>query len=267
MAPSASPGVDLASFAHPIIINLPERTDRLTDSLVELSRAAGRSIEIDRDVQVIHPARFAQAGGFANPAYRSNLDAHLRAARLAREQGHERALVLEDDVAFGPGWSTWGPGLLDQLADRPWQLANLGYLDEWGEAPVRPDVPLQGSESVRPRGVGWARFDGRVNGSHAYFLHRSVLGEWIAHLETVLTGVPGDSLRGPMSSDGAINTFFWINPDRIRLLATPNLAGTRPTRSDIAPGPVDRLPVVGDLAEAIRRWGRRRNPERAINYR
>ncbi len=267
MAQSASAGVDLASFAHPILINLPERSERLADSVAELSKASGRPIEVGRDAEVINPARFAQAGGFANPAYRSNLDAHLRAARWARESGHERVLVLEDDVAFGPVWSTWAPGLLEQLSDRPWLLANLGYLDAWGEAPVRPDVALPGSESFRPRGVGWARFDGRVNGSHAYFLHETILDDWIDHLEAVLTGTPGDNLRGPMSSDGAINTFFWIDPDRIRLVVTPNVAGTRPTRSDITPGPVDRLPVVGEVAEAIRRWSRRRSRESAINYR
>ena len=279
MAKPVSAGVDLASFARPIVINLPERTDRLADALTELSRASGRPVEVGADVEVIRPARFTEAGGFANAAYRSNLDAHLQAARLGRELDREQVLVAEDDLAFNPLWATWGSGLLAGLADRHWQIANLGYLDEWGEAPTEPDQALPGSlaakradsssGSLNPphAGIGWARFAGRVNGSHAYLLHRSVLDAWIDHLTTILHGEPGDDLRGPMSSDGAINTFFWINHELIRLLATPNLVGTRPTRSDITPGRLDRLPLIGDAVEVARRLNRRRQRASAINYR
>lgn len=268
MAQSVTQGVDLASFAQLILINMPDRQERLADSLAELTWASGRLIEAGRDVQLIRPARFDDAGGFANPGYRSNLHAHLQAARLARESGRERTLVLEDDVAFGPAWPSVADGLLQELTERTWHLANLGYLDEWGEGPSTPDETQPGAvTSASPTGVGWARFRGRINGAHAYLLHRSVLEEWVDHLETVLDGTPGDDLRGPMPSDGAINTFFWIDPDRIRLVAVPNLVGTRPTRSDIDPGRIDRLPVVGQLAEKARRWLRRHGRGATINYR
>lgn len=268
--PMAQPifaGVDLASFARPIVINLPERTGRLADALTELSGASGRPVEVGDDVEVIHPARFTEPGGFANPAYRSNLDAHLRAACLARALGREQVLVVEDDLAFNPLWSTWGAGLLASLADQPWQIANLGYLDEWGEAPTEPDQALPGSLAVNLDGIGLARFTGRINGSHAYLLHHSVLDAWIDHLTTILHGEPGDDLRGPMSSDGAINTYFWIHHEQVRLVATPNLVGTRPTRSDITPGRLDRLPLVGDAVEVARRLNRRRQRASVINYR
>lgn len=262
-------GVDLVSYAHPILINMVDRPERLADTLDELSIVAGRPIAAGRDVQLIRPVRLneADAGGFAKAGYRSNLDAHLEAARWARSSGQERVVVLEDDVAFNPAWSRWGPALLAQLDARSWDLASLGFLDEWGEAPVTPDEAVEGSVAPEaPGGVGWARFAGRTNGAHAYLLQRSVLDDWIDHLTTVLDGEPGDDLRGPMPSDGAINTFFWIEPDRIRLVATPNMAGTRKTRSDIDPGLVDRIPLLGSVAEVGRRWYRRRG-RGAINYR
>lgn len=268
MAQSVSPGVDLASFAHPVLINLPERPERLADSLDELSTAAGRPMVAGDDVHLVRPVRFDDPGGFLNAGYRSNTHAHLQAATWAREQDKERILVLEDDLAFSPAFAAWGPRLIEALAEETWQLANLGYLDLWSEAPARPDEPLAGTVSPSlPAGAGWARFAGRVNGAHAYFLHRSAYDVWIDHLETVLVGEPGDDLRGPMASDGAINTLFWIRPELVRLVAVPNLVGTRPTRSDIDPSPVDRLPVLGSLAEVARRWVRRRRREQAINYR
>ncbi|MEM9565179.1 MAG: hypothetical protein AAGA93_21330 [Actinomycetota bacterium] len=266
MASPVTPGVDLVSFAHPVLINLPEREDRLVDSLAELSIAAGRPVAVGDDVHLIRPERFSDAAGFANPGYRSNTHAHLQAATWAKERGLERVLVLEDDLAFGPAWSMWGSRLVEALATGSWDLANLGYLDVWNEAPTVPDEPIIGGGGTGVDPAGWARFAGKVNGAHAYLLAESILDDWIAHLEAVLAGRPGDDLRGPMASDGAINTFFWVHSDRVRLLAVPNLVGTRPTRSDIDPGRIDRLPMVRSVVESARRWNRRRG-RRAINYR
>ncbi|MEM7275690.1 MAG: hypothetical protein AAF547_21620 [Actinomycetota bacterium] len=252
MHPRPGAGADLVAFATPILINMANRPDRLRDSLDELRRVTGRAIEPGRELHLLRPERFDDAGGFANPGFRSNLDAHLRAARWAAATGQERVLILEDDVGFRPDWVRHGPALLAELADRPWHLASLGYLDTWGEAPTGPN--------------GWVRFGGKVNGAHAYLLHRSAHEAWIAHLEAIAVGTPGDDLQGPMPSDGALNTFAWLDPDHIRLLAVPNQAGTRPTRSDITPGLVDRLPIVADVVERLRQLRRRRGTS-VVNYR
>ena len=110
------------------------------------------------------------------------------------------------------------------------------------------------------------RFSEQVNGAHAYLVHHSAYDSWIRHLEAVADGTPGDDLQGPIPSDGAINTFCWVNPDAIRLVAVPNLAGTRPTRSDITPSAIDRVPMLSDLAERLRAWRRRRHGSKVANY-
>jgi glycosyl transferase, family 25 len=272
MAERAIEQGDVLDFAAPVLINMADRPERLADSLADLSAAVGRPIRAGRDVHLIRPVRFADPGPFANAGFRSNTHSHLRAAQWARAEGHERLLVMEDDVAFCPSWPVWGPRLLADLAGRPWHLASLGYRDAWGEAPTVPDEPLAdlgGEGVVEPEpagGIGWARFSGQVLGAHAYLLHSSAYDAWIEHLEAVLDGTPGDDLQGPMPSDGAINTFFWMDPDRIRLLAVPIAVGTRATRSDITPALVDRIPVVGPVAEVGRRWYRRIRPQSSINY-
>lgn len=255
MNPQSQHGVDIVSFAKPILINMEDRPERLKDSLLELSDAARRPVTAD-DLQLIRPREFTESGGFASTGFRSNLDAHLRAARWARAARFERVLVMEDDLSFGPMWPIHGAALLDRLADRRWHLANLGYLDVWNRAPEFDPVT----------GPGWLEFTGQVHGAHAYFIHRSGLDAWIAHLEAVAAGTPGDDLQGPMPSDGAINTFPWVNTETVRLLALPNMVGTRPTRSDITPGMVDRLPLLGDLVEHLRAVRRRHGPK-VTNFR
>ena len=255
-APVGSDPVDLIEFASLALINMANRPERLQESLSELGAVAGREVQAGVDVHLIRPKQFDDAGGFTNPAFRSNLDAHLQAARWAKETGADRVLVLEDDVSFGSDWLRHGPRLLTELAGREWHMANIGYLDVWNEA------AQAGADSA----AGWVRFTGRVNGAHAYLINHTGYDRWNEHLEVIATGTTGDDLRGPMSSDGAMNTFSWVDADVIRLLAVPNMVGTRPTKSDITPSQVDRFPVIGDAAERLRAWRRRRYGSTVANY-
>jgi hypothetical protein len=253
MAATSTVG-NLLDFAAPVLINMADRPRRLRDSLTELARAAQRPKLTADDVDIIRPTVFDDPAGFTNTAFRSNFDAHLRIARWALASDHERVLVLEDDIAFHPQWQVLGPPMLTELLDQPWHLATLGYQNVYHEAPqaAGPD-----------EAPSWVRFSQRVDGAHAYLLHRDGLASWVEHLSAIWEGEPGDPVRGPMASDGAINTFTWADPSRIRLLAVPNLVGTRPTRSDITPSPYDRLPLVRTLAEETRRLVRWVDPGRA----
>ncbi len=259
MDTTGKPKTDLVQFAKPVLINMVNRPGRLRDSLIEISQAAGRRLDAGSDVHIIRPRKFDHPAGFTNCGFRSNLDAHLQVVEWANEQGHERILVMEDDLAFNPQWVHHRCGLIEDLSNQEWQLASLGYFDIWNEVPD--------ADALDPnRSSGWIEFSKRTNGAHAYFLHHSAYDRWIDHLQAISVGTPGDDLQGPIASDGAINTFGWVYPEIIRLLALPNMVGTRPTASDITPSPVDRLPLVRTVSEHIRKWRRDRHGANVTNY-
>ena len=225
---------DLLSFARPILINLPHRTDRLADSLAELRWVAGRPVEPGVDLEVLRPTELTEANGFINANYRNCLISHLRAARWGRENGVERLLVLEDDIQFERRWPAEGPAALSELNDLDWDIANLGYLGT-----VDPD----GNRVTRASTV-WHRFTGEVIGSHAYLVNGRFFDTWITHLEAIAVGEAGDRLRGPMSPDGALNTMTWVEPTTARYVAVPSLVNQRPSRSDVNTGLLDRMPGI-----------------------
>ena len=230
---------DIATIADIALINLPERTDRLDHALSELARCAGRLLEPGRDLRLIRPQRFDDAGGFLNPGYRSCLMAHLEAAESAGTETDRLLLVLEDDVTFEPRWPELQHRALAHLAEQPWHLANIGY-----EGP-----PVEEPDG---NGMRWARFRGEVIGAQAYLVHPGFLPTWIAHLRAIATGSPGDDLRGPMGPDGALNTITWCDPSVVRMMAVPSMAGQRSFRSDITPSRYDRIPLARPALQALR---------------
>jgi hypothetical protein len=215
-----------------MLINMPDRTDRLKVAMRELSRLADREMQVGEDVDLIVPRRFDDAGGFINAAYRSCLDSHLQAARHGLASGDDWVLVFEDDFTFDRRWLTIEHEALSYLRDNEWDLASLGYI----RAELRPSSPGVAFE--------WQRFSGELAGSHAYLLHQRFLPTWIDHLEAIAVGQPGDDLQGPMAPDGATNTITWRKPEVVRLVAAPCMFSDRPSRSDLMPSRLDRTPVL-----------------------
>ncbi len=233
----------LLSFAFPILINLPDRKDRLRDSLRELEKLAGEPVEAGVGFHLLRPPTFTDAGGFVNAGFRSCLHAHLEAARFARDHGLERVLILEDDIAFGSSWVRRQQQVLTDLEGFDWDIVNLGYLDGPGAPTANPEF-------------SWERFTGEVIGCHAYLVTGAFLPHWIDHLEAIASGVPGDHLQGPMSPDGALNTITWLAPETRRFLANPSLVDQRASRSDINTRAIDRVRFLRPLIERIRRMRR-----------
>lgn len=229
----------MLKYAKPVLINMPERTDRLRDSLRELSWASGRPVTED-DIYLLTPPQFDDAAGFINAGYRSCLHAHLEAAKWGLANGVERLLVFEDDIQFAPDWRTTGVAALEQLEAEPWDLATLGYLPNLG-----------GPEQLGT--FEWQRFDGEVIGSHAYVVNGPFLPRWIQHLEAISTGKPGDELTGPISPDGAFNTIVWVDPNIKRFLANPSLVDQRPSHSDINLSRVDKMTALSLPVRLLRR--------------
>lgn len=230
---------DLLTWASPFLINLESRSDRLRESLAELSWACGRTIQVEADIQLVRPQTFAEPAGFASAAFRSCLHAHLDAATRGLEQRPQRLLVLEDDLHFDHRWAELAPTVIAQLDELDWDIINFGYL-------AGRDAPAQAPT------FGWERFDGEVTGSQAYVVNGRFLQTWIDHLEAIVAGVPGDRVRGPMGPDAALNTVTWAEPDTMRYLANPSLVGQRPSRSDISPRFLDRVMPEGKALTLVR---------------
>jgi hypothetical protein len=256
----------LVDTAFTVLINLPRRTDRFRATMRELDRVTGRRLHVGEDLELLRPPTFDEAAGFINPAYRSCLHAHLEAARLGQASGADRVLVLEDDVTFHPAWDHLESRALAELAGTDWDIANLGWESATEPADLdSPHVPLvddagEGADRSAENRAGragagddvWQRFRGELIGSHAYLLTGRFLPTWIAHLEAIAHGVPGDDLRGPMAPDGALNTITWVDTSVVRLRAVPSLAGQRPSRSDVNTRWIDRVPLARAGATTLR---------------
>ncbi|MGF1595805.1 MAG: hypothetical protein ACFCVK_02580 [Acidimicrobiales bacterium] len=228
---------DLLTYAHPIVINLPEREDALRRTVHALTTISGRRLARGADVEVVRPRRFNHAGGFADVAVRSRLDAHLQAALWAERHDMDRVLVLEDDVVFSHRWAEIGPEVLSDLVAMDWDLASLG-----------PDLPvdaLPGREDDAERGGRWTRVGAITgDGSHAYLLSRQFLDPWIDHLAAVTVGRPGDEIQGPMGPGEAMSTITRISPWTKRYVATPPVVA-RSAPPAPRPSLVSRLPLIG----------------------
>lgn len=86
------------AFNKIYLINLPDRTDRLKDSLTSLS-AIGIQ-RTDPKLTVFCAIRPVHSAGFRTPGAHGCFRSNLGALDDAVERRHSRMLLLEDDVMF-----------------------------------------------------------------------------------------------------------------------------------------------------------------------
>ena len=86
--------------------------------------------------------------------------------------------------------------------------------------------------------------------AHFYAVHRRAMPSLIDHLEDVLNGRQGRDFIA-MPFDGALNHYRKLSR-QIAFLANPKLGWQRPSRSDIAPGRLDRIPLLWPFLEKVR---------------
>lgn len=231
-------------FDRVYIINLPERTDRRADMEKELA-SAGLSPAPDH-IEFFPAVKVADAAGFANAGYHGCFRSHLEVFKKAREVSAKHLLVLEDDAAFSPHFHRDEEALAAQLQSQPWGLALLGHED---------------LEPPSDRPIRLISFPGEVGLSHFYAVHFSILDRLIEFFEAVLRRPPGHPDGGPMSPDGALNFFLARNPDIPAFITAPNLGRQRSSRSDLSPRWFDRIPVMRQAVELLRRakhWFKRK---------
>lgn len=185
----------------------------------------------------------AEAAPFQSAGVKGNFLSHLSILRLARDDCLESVLILEDDAEF-LDLSLALSFLTEQLSSVDWGVVQFGYTAPEG------DAPATAARTLVP-------FRGEVLGAHCYAVHRRALPRLIEHLERQISGTPGDPVYGPMSFDGSLNTFAWVNEDLARYLLVPSVCRQRSSRSSVDPRMLDRLPVARALLRLARRARRR----------
>lgn len=225
-------------FDSVFLVNLPERTDRLSSARQEFGRIGWEL----RDDYVFAARRFTEAKGFPNAGYRGCFHSHLDCLREAREAGSRNVLVFEDDIALSSALPRLTPSLIERLDRDDWALAYFGH-EESGE------IGQAGPETDK---VALVPHEGYVKQTHFYAANSSHFDRLIAHFETIATGERSDLGLVPMSPDGAFQVYRQMNPDALTLIADPKLGWQGSSRSDIMPRSIDKIPALAPILSTMR---------------
>jgi len=225
---------------HAYIINLPARSDRRRGVRAELKR-----VDIDPEdprVQIFEATRPQGKGGFPTIGTRGCYMSHLGVLKHARDQGHERVWIMEDDVCFDPRWRDIEQDLVRQFEIYPdWWIGYLGWATP-GQAPRLGT----GSPLLEPSAEA-------VTHSHCWAVQRHAFDPMIAYLDSCLSRPKGHPDGGPMHVDGAFARFRQRNPEAKTLICKPGVATQRSSRTDIHDlRLVDRLPIVREAMQFLR---------------
>lgn len=224
----------LDGFQRIIVVNLPERNDRRREMEQQL-RAVGADPN-DPRIRFFAAARPREVGDWPSIGARGCFQSHLEILRAAAADGLESILILEDDCDFTPRPTAMRAALVEQLADREWDLCYLGH-------PEALDDAAPGT---------WVAHDRPFQQSHCYAVHGRALPRLVEFLEAVTKRPAGHPDGGPQHYDGALNMFRMQNADVVTLLAAPSLAHQRSSRSDIFEHWYDRVFGLKQLFELRR---------------
>jgi len=110
----------LDTFSRIVVINLPDRADRRREIDAELRRA-GLSLDHPA-VELFAAQRPTEAAGFPSIGAHGAFRSHLGVMERMLDQGWDRVLILEDDMAFAPGFDSRLPALATALQTRAWGM-------------------------------------------------------------------------------------------------------------------------------------------------
>ena len=222
-------------FDHAIVLNLASRLDRRAEMSREIAQLGWPENQISW-YPAIDPRTPA---GFINGGVRGCFLSHLAALNMARNAEYQTILMLEDDCAFSPHFKAMAAMA---VADTTWGICYLGHIEN---VPAAPGVFAE-----------WPAESG-VSLTHCYAVRWPVLPLLCRYFEAMLLRPPGSRDGGPMAADGALAWFRRAHPEIRTMMASPSVAGQRPSRSDLSPHLVDRIPVVRHAVGAFRSWRRK----------
>lgn len=206
-------------FQRIYVINLPQRRDRRREMARQL-RMIGTGFS-SSSVRLFEAVRPQTQDSFPSIGARGAFLSHLKVLQEARAQQLQKILILEDDLDFIPGFSSKFGAVAEELGREDWSMFYGGY--------VLPDS----SQPQSNRALIPADPSLRIQTAHFIALRGPAIGEVVDYLETLLARPGGDPRGGPMHVDGAYSWFRQAFPQRLTLLATPQLGFQRSSRSDI----------------------------------
>jgi GR25 family glycosyltransferase involved in LPS biosynthesis len=223
-------------FDRTAIINLPERSDRRTETGNEFKRAGW---SIDNDKSGFFPAIKPQdPAGFPSAGVRGCFLSHLNVIKQARHDNLDNVLVMEDDIAFVPAVESIGAEIILELKQTPWDFLYLGHEHT----------------SAVTSGKRLEKITEPLLLAHCYAVNSTVFDRFLEFLEQVLQRPPGHPEGGPMHYDGAISTFRMQNTDVKTFVAIPSIGYQRSSRTDLHPLTIwDRWALLRPFMETVRR--------------
>src|SRR5689334_2371185 len=87
-------------FAGVVLINLPERSDRLAAAVREFEKSGYALSHPASRILIMPGKRFDDLDGFPSTGMRGSFTSHLRAIELARSLKLKNVVICEDDVKF-----------------------------------------------------------------------------------------------------------------------------------------------------------------------
>jgi hypothetical protein len=92
-----------------------------------------------------------------------------------------------------------------------------------------------------------------VTGAHFYAVNGPFIGRLLEFMRQCQVRPPGHPDGGPMTADAAFSHMRIVTPDIRALMAVPNLAHQRSSRTDIHPTPIfDRIVLLQPIVRGAR---------------
>ena len=193
-------------------VDRPDRSARLRRELVN----------VGLPFVVTEGERPTEDAGFDNVATYGCFASHLASLRLARDEGVDVAVLVEDDILVARSFRRALPPMVRQLDSLDWTMLYMGFLNS---SPMRRK-PLQRVTENIARCTGW-----EVTGCHFIAVPRTSLDSVIANFEARLEPgghrIPADGVYNEYRRDNGFDTFICL----------PNFARQGPSPSGITERP------------------------------
>lgn len=242
-------------FEHIYIINLESRPDRLKEVEAEFEKV-GLDFH-DPKIHIFKAIKPENFDDWPTQGTKGCYLSHLGVLKDAKKQGFQRILVLEDDVSFVEYFNILMSETINQLEKGAsgkiaWDMLYGGYH-------VAKETQIEITEAYKLKKSFSKNLFKPLPNTEVFCLHfialtGSSIGKLADYLETLMMKPMGDPTGGRMHVDGAYNWFRREHPETVALLAYPEVASQRSSRTDIHDLKwFDVLPVFKSAAKVARK--------------